>query len=52
MKILNNLKLAGSFREISNALDIISGVVRIFAIALMIIQGILVLKNAKDINKS
>lgn len=51
MKNLNNLKLASSFREISNALDIISGVVRIFAIALMIIQGILVFKNVKDIKE-
>ncbi|MGN0534319.1 MAG: hypothetical protein ACI4IK_08150 [Eubacterium sp.] len=47
MKHLNNIKLAGSFREISNTLDIISGVMRVFAVALMVLQGIILIKNTK-----
>lgn len=47
MKHYNNLKLVSSFREISNALDIISNAIRIFAFALVILQGILLVKETK-----
>lgn len=47
MKFFNNAKLVSSFREISNVLDIISGVIRIFAFALMLLQAVLLIKETK-----
>ena len=47
MKHFNNIKLLSSFREISNVLEIISMAFRIFAFALVIIQGILLVREAK-----
>jgi hypothetical protein len=47
MKNFDNLKLASSLREISSALDIISGIVRIFAVGLMVLQAVLLVKNTK-----
>ena len=47
MKHFNNLKLVSSFREISNVLDIIAGVIRIFVFVLIILQGILLVKETK-----
>lgn len=47
MKAFNNVKLAGSFREISNTLDIISGVIKLFVIVLMVLQSIMIIKNTK-----
>lgn len=51
MKNFDNLKLVASFREISNVLDIISGVMRIFVIVIMILQGILLIKDTKQIKE-
>ncbi|MCM1115566.1 MAG: hypothetical protein NC397_08740 [Clostridium sp.] len=48
MKHMNNLKLVNSFREISNVLDIVAGAIRIFALVLVIAQGILLIKNTKQ----
>ena len=47
MKKFNNIKLLSSFREISNILDIISGAIRIFAFVLVVLQGILLIRDAK-----
>lgn len=47
MKYFNNIKLLSSFREISNVLEIISMAFRIFAFALVVVQGILLVKEAK-----
>lgn len=47
MKYFNNIKLLSSFREISKVLEIISMAFRIFAFALVIIQGILLVREAK-----
>lgn len=47
MKNFNNLKMVSSFREISNALDVISNVIRIFTFILVILQGILLIKDSK-----
>lgn len=47
MKNFNNIKLLSSFREISNILDIISGAIRIFAFVLVVLQGILLIRDAK-----
>lgn len=47
MKNFNNIKLLSSFREISNILDIISGAIRIFAFILVVLQGILLIRDAK-----
>lgn len=48
MKFFNNVKLVSSFREISNVLDIVSGVIRIFAFVLMLLQAILLIKETKS----
>lgn len=48
MKALNNVKLASSFREISNTLDIVSGVIKLFVIVLMVLQGVMIIKNTKE----
>ncbi len=47
MKYFNNIKLLSSFREISNVLEIISMAFRIFSFALVIIQGVLLVKETK-----
>lgn len=47
MKSYNNIKLVSSFREISNVLEIISKAIRIFALALIILQGILLIRDTK-----
>ncbi|MGN0522610.1 MAG: hypothetical protein ACI4IQ_08255 [Eubacterium sp.] len=47
MKHFNNIKLLSSFREISDALEIISTALRIFAFVLVILQGVLLVKEAK-----
>ena len=47
IKYFNNIKLLSSFREISNVLEIISMAFRIFAFALVVVQGILLVKEAK-----
>lgn len=53
MKYFNNMKLVSSFKEISNVLDIISVIVRLVTFALVILQGILVIRDAKiSIEKS
>ncbi|MCH5321207.1 MAG: hypothetical protein J1E36_05550 [Eubacterium sp.] len=47
MKHFNNLKLLSSFREISNVLDIVSGVIRIIVFVLVVLQGILLIKETR-----
>ncbi len=47
MKHFNNLKLVSSFREISNVLEIISAAFRIFTFILLILQGIMLVKETK-----
>lgn len=47
MKYFNNIKLLSSFREISNILEIISMAIKIFAFVLVILQGILLVREAK-----
>lgn len=47
MKYFNSIKLLSSFREISNILEIVSAAIRIFAFVLIILQGILLIKEAK-----
>lgn len=47
MKNLNSIKLLSSFREISNVLEIISIAIKIFAFAMVILQGILAIKESK-----
>lgn len=53
MKYFNSLKLVSSFKEISNVLEVISAAIRIMTFALVILQGILVIRDAKtSIDKS
>lgn len=47
MKYFNNIKLLSSFREISNILEIIAMAIKIFAFVLVILQGILLVREAK-----
>ncbi|MDD6728506.1 MAG: hypothetical protein PUE08_04710 [Eubacteriales bacterium] len=47
MKYFNSIKLLSSFREISNILEIVSAAIRIFAFVLIILQGILLIKETK-----
>lgn len=47
MKNFNNIKLLSSFREISNVLEIVSIAIKIFAFVLVILQGIMIIKETK-----
>ena len=47
MKNYNNIKLLSSFREISNVLEIVSIAIKIFAFVLVILQGIMIIKETK-----
>lgn len=47
MKFFSNVKLASSIREISNVLEIISLVVKIFSFMLIVLQGIKVVSQFK-----
>ncbi len=47
MKYFNNVKLVSSFREISDVLEIISGIIKIFTFVLIIFQGIMMIKETK-----
>lgn len=47
MKYFNNIKLVSSFRQISNALEIISNAIKIFAFVLIILQGFLMIGETK-----
>lgn len=47
MKNFNNIKLLSSFREISNILEIVSIAIKIFAFVLVILQGIMIIKETK-----
>lgn len=47
MKKFNNIKLLSSFREISNVLEIVSIAIKIFAFVLVILQGIMIIKETK-----
>lgn len=49
MKHFNNIKLLSSFRQISSALEIIAVAIRIFAFVLVIIQGIALLGETRNI---
>lgn len=50
MKALNNIKLANSFREISNALEIVSMIVKVFALVIVVLQGVMLVKETKSSN--
>lgn len=50
MKKLNTLKLLSSFREISNILEIVSIAIKIFAFVLIILQGIMLIKDNQSNN--
>lgn len=47
MKYFNNIKLVSSFRQISNALEIISGAIKIFAFGLIVLQAVLMIAENK-----
>lgn len=47
MKNFNSLKLLSSFREISNVLEIVSIAIKVFAFVLVILQGILIIRDSK-----
>lgn len=47
MKYFNNLKLVSSFREISNILSIISTVINVFALLLVVLQGVMLVTETK-----
>lgn len=47
MKNFNNIKLLSSFREISNVLEIVSIAIKIFAFVLVILQGVMIIKETK-----
>lgn len=47
MKYFNNIKLVSSFRQISNALEIISNAIKIFAFLLIILQGVFLFMETK-----
>ncbi len=48
MKHFNNLKLVSSFREISNTLELMSKAVRFFALGLVVVQALLIIKDTKE----
>ena len=50
MKNFNSIKLLTSFREISNVLEIVSIEIKIFAFVLVILQGILLIRDSKSNN--
>lgn len=51
MKFFSNIKLASSIREISNVLEIISLIVKIFSFLLIVLQGVkLISQMKKDLN--
>ena len=50
MKNFNSIKLLSSFREISNVLEIVSIAIKIFAFVLVILQGILLIRDSKSNN--
>lgn len=50
MKNFNSVKLLSSFREISNVLEIMSIAIKIFAFVLVVLQGVLLIRDSK-INK-
>lgn len=50
MKNFNSVKLLSSFREISNVLEIVSIAIKIVAFVLVVLQGILLIRDSK-INK-
>lgn len=50
MKNFNSVKLLSSFREISNVLEIVSIAIKIFAFVLLVLQGVLLIRDSK-INK-
>ena len=50
MKKLNTLKLLSSFREISNILEIVSIAIKIFAFVLIILQGIMLIRDNQSNN--
>ncbi len=52
MKNFNNIKLLSAFREVSDVLEIISKAIRIFALIMIILQGILLFKETKSEVKS
>lgn len=48
MKNFNNIKLLSAFREVSNVLEIVSKAIRIFALIMIILQGVLLVKETKS----
>ncbi len=45
MKSFDNVKLVSSFRQVSMALELISKGIKIFALALIILQAIMLIKD-------
>lgn len=48
VKRLNDIKMIKSFGQLSDVLDAVSMVIRIITVVLVIAQGILLIKNAKE----
>lgn len=51
MKYFNNIKLLSAFREVSNVLEIVSTAIRIFAFVLIVLQGVLLIRETKHAPK-
>lgn len=47
MKHFNGLRLVASFREISNVLNVVSTVIKVFALLLVVFQGIMLIAETK-----